>query len=211
MRDAMVFLGSAGLALALAAAPARADDSVDCLTQSVKAETRVAACTRVIDGGTTMGAQLAAAYYGRGAARAELGQYNDAIADYTAAIEIKADYADAFYARGNVFLQKPDYPKAIADYDAAVKLKPDFADAFNNRAWAHFQAGEPAKGLPDADRAVALGPRDPNALDTRAQILKALDRKEEAIRDFRAALALDPGAELKTSILAALRELGVEP
>lgn len=213
MRGAKELLIRTGLAaaLALAAVPARANDNSDCAGSSAQGERRIAACTRLIDGGTLMGAALAAAYYNRGVARADANQLNDAIDDYTAAIEIKADYADAYYARGNAYLQKTDYRKAIADYDAAIKLKPNFADAYNNRAWSYFQSGEPAKGLPDADRAVELNPRDPNILDTRAQILKALGRKEEAIRDFKAALALNPDESLKKSILDALRELGAEP
>jgi tetratricopeptide (TPR) repeat protein len=213
MQGAKGILSRAGLVLALvaAAAPARADDNTDCAGSSAQGERRIAACTRLIDGGTLMGTALATAYFNRGVARADANDLNGAIDDYTAAIEIKADHGDAFYARGNAYLQKTDYKKAIADYDAAIKLKPNFADAYNNRAWSWFQSGEPAKGLPDADRAVELNPRDPNILDTRAQILKALGRKEEAIRDFKAALALNPDDTLKKSILDALRELGAEP
>jgi tetratricopeptide (TPR) repeat protein len=48
------------------------------------------------------------------------------------------------------------------------------------------------QGLADAERALELDPNYLPALETRAQIFEALGRREEAIADFRRALALDP-------------------
>ena len=44
----------------------------------------------------------ATAYYNRGIAKDDLGQYFDAIADYDIAIRLKPDYATAYYNRGIV-------------------------------------------------------------------------------------------------------------
>jgi len=51
--------------------------------------------------------------------------------------------------------------------------------------------GTPA-ALADADAALKLKPDAAPALDTRAHILEALGRREEAIADFRRALAIEP-------------------
>jgi Tfp pilus assembly protein PilF len=52
--------------------------------------------------------------------------------------------------------------------------------------------GKAAKGLPDVQRALEFDPEFAAAYDTRGHIYEALGRKEDAIADFRKALALDP-------------------
>ena len=53
-----------------------------------------------------------------------------------------------------------------------------------------------------------LRPDDANTLDTRGHILEALGRREDAIADFRRALAKEPN--IKDS-MAALKRLGASP
>jgi tetratricopeptide (TPR) repeat protein len=53
-----------------------------------------------------------------------------------------------------------------------------------------------------------LQPNDAAALDTRASIFEALGRKEEAIADFRRALAKDPN---KQNSKDGLKRLGATP
>jgi len=210
MNSARFFAGCVGLALALAAIPASADDNTDCTGVSASGESRLVACTRLIERGTLMGLDLAAAYFYRGNAFYALGEHDKAITDYTTAIEIMPGIAVFYYGRGNSWLEKKVLQRAISDYTAALRLNPSYVPALNNRALAYFRAGEAEKALPDADRAVALAPREFIPLETRAHILKALGRKDEAIRDLRAALALNPPENMKNKIVGALNELGVE-
>ena len=60
------------------------------------------------------------------------------------------------------------------------------------RAWVDFKAGRAAEGLADAEASLKLKPNAAQALDTRGHILEALGRREEAIADFRRALAIEP-------------------
>jgi Flp pilus assembly protein TadD len=53
-----------------------------------------------------------------------------------------------------------------------------------------------------------LNPKFPSAYDTRGYIYEALDRKDEAIADFRKALELDPSNEKRKE---PLKRLGVTP
>ena len=68
--------------------------------------------------------------------------------------------------------------------------------------------GKAAQGLPDVERSLELHPASAAALDTRAHIYEALDRRDEAIADFRRALAKNPS--LKASI-DGLERLGASP
>jgi len=93
-----------------------------------------------------------------------------------------------------------------------IELEPKNAAAYNNRAWAYFTAGKAAQGLPDVEKSLELRPDFARALDTRGSIFEALGRREEAIADFRHALAVgvdDP--EVQVSGREALKRLGASP
>jgi tetratricopeptide (TPR) repeat protein len=72
----------------------------------------------------------------------------------------------------------------------------------------HLLAGQSAKGLALAELSLEMQPGVPAVLDSRGRVLEALGRREEAITDFRRALAKRP--DLKTS-REGLKRLGAEP
>jgi len=55
--------------------------------------------------------------------------YDKAIEDYTAAINIKPDNAVYLNSRGYTYYSKKDYDKAIADFEAALRLDPNYNQA----------------------------------------------------------------------------------
>jgi tetratricopeptide (TPR) repeat protein len=65
-------------------------------------------------------------YYG---SKANLDQ---AIADYSKAIELRPEYAYAYNNRGAAFLASGFPHKAISDLDHALQLKPGFPQAYSN-------------------------------------------------------------------------------
>ena len=92
--------------------------------------------------------------------------YLGAIADYTAAINLKPDYAEAYYDRGNAKDGLGDYQGAVADFTKAIELNPDYAQAYNKRGFAYLMLGPKSKARADFKRAIELGYRVPQeALD----------------------------------------------
>lgn len=86
-------------------------------------------------------------------------QYDLAISDYTAAIELKPDYAEAYNDRGFAYYLKGDFARAISDYTRAIELRPNYPKAYNSRGVAYMQGGYgAAKSVPDFDRAIELKP-----------------------------------------------------
>ncbi|HIK06106.1 MAG TPA: tetratricopeptide repeat protein [Trichormus sp. M33_DOE_039] len=73
------------------------------------------------------------AYKNRGNVRADIGDYQGAIADYTQALQINPHLADVYYNRGNVHCDLGDEEGAIADYTQAIQINPNYADAYYNR------------------------------------------------------------------------------
>ena len=66
---------------------------------------------------------LTQAYYSRGIAYARKGNYEQAIDDFTQAIQLKPDYADVYYHRANAYSDKDDYDHAIEDYTKVIQFK----------------------------------------------------------------------------------------
>ena len=62
------------------------------------------------------------AYNNRGTAYNTKGQYDQAISDFTKAIEINPKYAGAYYNRGDAFYKKGEYNRALDDVNKAQSL-----------------------------------------------------------------------------------------
>jgi len=80
--------------------------------------------------------------YNSGVTRAERGDYQGAIQDFTQAIGVNPNFADAYVSRGEARVALEDYQAAVADFDLALRLEPNNADAFEGRAEARAGLGD---------------------------------------------------------------------
>ena len=95
-------------------------------------------------------------FFDQGLAKFQLGQYQDAIADFDQAIQLQPDNADAYYNRGLAKLHLEQFEATILDYDRAVQLQPDNANAYYNRGLAKFHLERYEDAVDDFGRAVLL-------------------------------------------------------
>ena len=66
------------------------------------------------------------------------GNYDDAIADFSAAIKIDAEFDNAFYGRATVWQKKMDYERALIDAKEAVRIRP----AEKNMTTCYMRSGQ---------------------------------------------------------------------
>lgn len=142
---------------------------------------------------------LVSAYYRLGLALLDLGEYEDAIANYTEALSFATDdldKADVLAARGFAYSEMGQPEMAIADLDQAIALAPDLAIAYAYRSYAHSDLGNYEASIADATEAVNLG-TDLSA-STRSALLHAratahlnLEQYEEAIADATESIELE--------------------
>ena len=78
---------------------------------------------------------LAEAYYYRAEAWYGKGNLDNAISDYTKAIQKKPDYDKAIFHRADRFYEKKDYASATIDYEKAIELNPKNPEIYNNYSW----------------------------------------------------------------------------
>ena len=73
-------------------------------------------------------------YFYRGAANQALENYDEAILDYTKALEYNIKMTDAYYNRAKIILSRkdienPDINRAVEDLKKALELDPNFSEA----------------------------------------------------------------------------------
>lgn len=71
---------------------------------------------------------------------AQLGDYTQAISDYSRAIELEPNNSFAFYNRGITRERRGDLAGAVADFSVAIQLDPSSADNYHNRGYAYRRA-----------------------------------------------------------------------
>lgn len=99
---------------------------------------------------------------------------------------------DLLLQRGRQAMRDGDHEAAIAHLTALVDHAPDFAEGWNARATAYFNAGLYGPSLDDIARTLELNPSHWGALSGLGFILEETGLKPQAVRAYRAALAIHP-------------------
>jgi tetratricopeptide (TPR) repeat protein len=136
-------------------------------------------------------------YLLRGAARSELGQHDDADADFAAARE-QGPSASQQYAfcnqRGVLRIRQGRAEEAIRDLREAIRLRPAQYQAHVNMSQACLRAGKLDEALASLDRAVACAPGVASLYRTRARVQILRQKDDAALADLDTALDLDRAA-----------------
>lgn len=133
-----------------------------------------------------------AAYFARGRTFFEQGEYNQAIEQFTKALQMDPKDAMSYYNRGLAYVAKTEYQEAIADYTSALHQNPRNAMAYYHRGIAHRLLGEHDRAIADYTRALRLDPRLAVAYRNRGQAYAAKGETDRARADLEQANRLDP-------------------
>ena len=127
-------------------------------------------------------------------------KYQEAIASYDQALEIKPDYAKAWHNRGFALDELGRSEEAIASYDKALEIKPDYATAWNHRGNSLADLGRHEEALDSYNKAIEINPNYTKAINNQEDILKYLNNipkeKPEAIPSLSAEDFYNQGNDL---------------
>lgn len=101
-------------------------------------------------------------------------------------------------------MRRGDGGQAERALDQVVALAPGYAEGWNRRATLYYLTGRPRDSLRDIEQVLRLEPRHFGALSGKGLVLVALDRPDEAIAAFTAALAVHPNMSSVSDNLEAL-------
>jgi tetratricopeptide (TPR) repeat protein len=141
------------------------------------------------------------AWAGKGRMEKELGLYDEAEESYKKAIASNADYENGYFGLGLVREARGDLAGAEEIYRKGLAQKRESLPLAYRLALARSRLGWPA-ALPDWKKAVELGPATPSVHADFAAWLARVGKWEEAAREARQALRLDPRYQQALRLLA---------
>jgi lipoprotein NlpI len=183
-----VFLGL----VVLVPSALRAEPQDPCFAAQVSADLRIAACSTLLDGGTLSEKARVSAYDNRGFGYYSKGQYELAIADYSAALRIDPNHANSFNSRGVAYLDTGQYDLAIADFGAALNNDPNLADSHWGRASAYLAKDQNDLAIADFTQALRIDPGQGDSFFGRGNAYLKKSQYDDAVADFTVSLSINP-------------------
>jgi tetratricopeptide (TPR) repeat protein len=118
-------------------------------------------------------------------------EYELAIADLTAAIQLAPEYATAYSNRGYAYSVMSDYEQAIADYTEALRLDPGYILLYRNRGLVYEELGDYNLAIASYTEAIRLDPQDAWTYRRRGDLYAETGNIEQAIADYSEAIRVD--------------------
>ncbi len=134
----------------------------------------------------------ASALKARGRSAFDGENYDDAISDFSRAIEKDSNDIEAYNLRGRAHTRKKNYEKALKDFDEAINLKADYEESYFNRGQLYKDQEEYEIAIDDFDQAISLDPKYAEAYYVRGYTKYNLKQYSEAEVDFHQATKIDP-------------------
>ncbi|WP_392535106.1 tetratricopeptide repeat protein [Nostoc sp. C117] len=143
---------------------------------------------------------------------AAMGELEEAVIYFTAAIAADANYSEYYNDRGNVYQRLGYLENALNDYRQAIDLSPPYYEVWMNMGHCYYLKGLLAEATHAYSVALDLEPTLTSAFIGRAQAFEAWGHLEEALSDYNAGLALNSQQPLLLANRATLHyELGKLP
>ena len=125
---------------------------------SVRAQQRGANDARLYNNSHTQQNQYY--WFYRGYKAVENNNYQEAVTNYTKAIQIDSTFSEAYRYRGIANCYLKNYNAALADFDSAIKLDPEDAAAYNSRGSVYEELNILKVAIQDYAKAVEIAPHN---------------------------------------------------
>ena len=117
--------------------------------------------------------------------------YNNAIKDFSRALDINPKYVDALINRGSAFAELGRFNDALKDFNQALKFEKRDATLFNKRGEVFLQNKMYNEAIKDFAAALVLNPMFSDAYLNRGRAYSEKGMPEEAMNDFKQAVKAD--------------------
>jgi tetratricopeptide (TPR) repeat protein len=132
------------------------------------------------------------ALFARGEAYFKLREFDDAVDDFTRAIDIDPTFDDAWFGRGMARGRAGQISEAVQDLTVYLDRHPKSSLAYTKRGVRYLWRGAVDKAEADFERALAFDPNNAEAHDDLGVILAQRGEYAQAERHFTATLKADP-------------------
>lgn len=165
----------------------------------------IAGCTAIIDSPAVPETTRAKALRARGIAQFKRGAYDEAIADFSAAITLDPKEPWIWLERGNAYKKMRDFARARADYDEAIRLGPKVSTFLRDRGLLRKEQGDPNGALADFEAAVQVNPDDVLSLLKLGDMRLDRENYDSALAYYDKALSVRPESPQLTALVHSAR------
>jgi len=123
-----------------------------------------------------------------------LDQLDNAMADFSKAIELNPANSDAYSVRGMIFRKKGNYSAALLDFNRAIELgfgKVRKELIYGFRGLTYRLLNQDDEAFKDLARAIEINPKSAWALNQRALIYKEMEQFDQALADLTKCIEID--------------------
>ena len=129
----------------------------------------------------------------RGVNRVRLENFDDAIVDLNAAIQISPENDRQYYFRALAFYHLEDVEKALSDVNTAIQLNSESPRLYLLKGMCYDFLDEYSKAIDEFTTCISLDEKNEEAYHHRAWALLSEGNKNAAISDLDKLITLDPG------------------
>jgi len=134
--------------------------------------------------------QSAKSFFKAGDKFFEVNQYEDAIQQYTKAIEIDPEYVKAYVTRAAVYEKQEMFVEAAEDYERALVFMTKDEVIHFSAGKAYYKSGELGKALAKLSEAIRRKSNYLEAYQVRVEVYMGLSRYDAALEDCKKALKI---------------------
>ncbi|MEZ6139962.1 MAG: tetratricopeptide repeat protein [Zavarzinella sp.] len=130
-----------------------------------------------------------------------LGQYQQALNDFSTGIEKDPESVKLHNGRGLVYQSMKDYSSALADFQISYRLQPENGSTQEYLAECYWHLGQHAEAFQAIDRAIEIHGNSAHLFNIRATFHYYMHDYAKAVRDHTAALKCDPNSAVTFNYL----------
>jgi tetratricopeptide (TPR) repeat protein len=131
-------------------------------------------------------------YFARALANAALEKREEAVADYTRAIELNPRFVRAYAKRGLIYYNNNQPDLAHSDFSKAIEVNPRYGVLYFYRGNIYLEQQKLEQAIGEYTKSVELDPLDGDVWFNRAVCYKKLGKYDLALADYAKAIALSP-------------------
>ncbi len=118
----------------------------------------------------------------------ELQRYQDALARYEKAVNIRPEYAQAWNGQAKTLYELKEYKEALAAYDKAIQIEPDYLPAWSGRGFTLNKLQRYQEAIASFDKALQLENQDPEVWNAKGEALTKLNEYDQALKSYDKAI-----------------------
>jgi len=128
----------------------------------------------------------------KGISFADIAKQDQAIEEFTKAIEISPRFVDAYLFRGLSYDVRRQYDQAIKEFTKAIEINPRNAKAYNTRGFTYRKMDLYDLAIKDYTKSIEINPSDVTTYINRGLVYDNKGQRDQAVKDYTKAIEINP-------------------